>query len=116
VHKGTPHKIKKGKLTHGNIWYLAKRLVLEVRRLLVLCHLKVDGNDLVLEVALFSNQGNAARAGGLRDSVKFECHEVRYCCRMWGERMDTTPAPPSLFLLIISSSFAPITPEVIGAL
>ena len=38
--------------------------MLEVRRLLVLSHLKVDGNELVWKVALFGDQGNAARAGG----------------------------------------------------
>ena len=64
MRKGTPHKIRKEKLTHDYVWYLAKRLVLEVRWLLVLRRLKVDGNDLVLEVALFGDQGNAARAGG----------------------------------------------------
>jgi hypothetical protein len=64
VHKGTPHKIRKGKVTHDYIWYLAKRLVLEVRWLLMLCRLKVDGNELVLDVAFFGNQSNAARAGG----------------------------------------------------
>jgi hypothetical protein len=62
-------------VTHGHIWYLAKRLVLEVWWLLVLCRIKIDGNHLVLEVALFGNQGNAARAGGHRDSVNFECHD-----------------------------------------
>ena len=64
-------------MTHGYIWDLAKGLVLEVRRLLMLCHLKVDGNELVADVDLFSNQGNAARAGGHRGSVKFECHDVK---------------------------------------
>lgn len=64
MHKGTPHKIRKAKVTHGDVWYLAKRLVLEVRRLLVLCHHNVDGNELVLDVAFFGNQSNAARAGG----------------------------------------------------
>jgi len=77
VHKGRLHKIREGKVTHDYIWYLAKRLVLEVGWLLVLCRLKVDGNELVLEVALFGNQGNAARAGGQRGSVKFECHKVK---------------------------------------
>jgi hypothetical protein len=77
VHKGTAHKIRKGKATHADIWYLAKRLVLEVRWLLVLCYHKVDGNELVWDVKLFRNQGNAARAGGHRGSVKFECHEVK---------------------------------------
>jgi hypothetical protein len=51
-------------VTHDYIRYLAKWLVLEVRRLLVLCHLKVDGNQLILEVPFFGNQSNAARAGG----------------------------------------------------
>ena len=64
-------------MTHDYIRYLAKRLVLEVGRLLVLCHLEVDGNELILEVPFFSNQCNAARAGGQRGSVKFECHEVK---------------------------------------
>ncbi len=66
-------------MTHGYIWYLTKRLVLEVRRLLVLCHRKVDRDELILDIALFSNQGHAARAGGLRGSVKFElgCHGVK---------------------------------------
>ena len=64
-------------MTHGYIWYLAKRLVLEVRWLLVLCRLKVDGNELILDIAFFGNQGNAARAGGNRGSVKFECHELK---------------------------------------
>ena len=59
----TPHKIRKGKVTHDYIRYLAKRLVLEVGRLLVLCHLKVDGNELILDVPFFGNQSNAARAG-----------------------------------------------------
>jgi hypothetical protein len=72
VHKRTPHKLRKGKVTHGYIWYLAKRLVLEVQWLLVLSRPNVDGNDLILEVALFGNQGNAARAGGYRGSVDFE--------------------------------------------
>jgi len=70
-------EIKERKVTHGYIWNLAKGLVLEVGWLLVLCYLKVDGNDLVLEVALFGYQGNATRAGGQRGSVKFECHEVK---------------------------------------
>ena len=75
-------------MTHGYIWYLAKRLVLEVWWLLVLCHIKIDGNHLVLEVALFGNQGNAARASGHRASVNFECHDSevklsQHCCRMW---------------------------------
>ena len=60
--------------THGYIWYLAKRLVLEVRWLLVLGRLHVDGNDLVRDVPLFRYQGHAARAGRQRRSVKFECH------------------------------------------
>jgi hypothetical protein len=64
-------------VTHADIWYLAKRLVLEVRWLLVLCHHKVDGNELVWDVELFRDQGNTARAGGHRGSVKFECHEVK---------------------------------------
>ena len=51
------------KVTHGHIWYLAKRLVLEVRWLLVLSRPKVDGNDLVRDMTLFGDQGNAARAG-----------------------------------------------------
>lgn len=51
--------------------------MLEVRWLLVLRHLKVDGNELVRDVALLGNQGNAARTGGQRGSVKFECHEVK---------------------------------------
>ena len=64
MRKGTPHKIRKGKSTHDDVWYHAKRLVLEVRWLLVLRRLNVDENELVLEVALFGDQGNAARAGG----------------------------------------------------
>ena len=60
--------------THRYVWYLAKRLVLEVRWLLVLGRLHVDGNDLIRDVALFGYQGHAARAGRQRRSVKFECH------------------------------------------
>ena len=73
----TLYKIRGGEVTYGYIWYLAKRLVLDVRCLLVLSRVEVDGNDLVAEVALFGNQSNATRAGGLRDSVKFECHKVK---------------------------------------
>jgi hypothetical protein len=69
--------MREGTVTHDDIRYLAKRLVLEMRWLLVLCRLKVDRNELVLEVALFGNQGNTACAAGLRGSVKFECHEVK---------------------------------------
>ena len=64
-------------MTHGYIWYLAKRLVLEVCWLLVFCRLKVDGNELIRDIAFFSNQSDAARARGERGSVKFECHEVK---------------------------------------
>ena len=72
------------KVTHDYIWYLAKRLVLEVRWLLVLCHLKVDGNQFVLDVALFGNQGNAVRGGRERSSVKFEgYHDVKDYCGMY---------------------------------
>jgi hypothetical protein len=53
-----------GSTTHHYVWHLAKRLVLEVRRLLVLAFHKVDGNELVRDVALLGYQGHAARAGG----------------------------------------------------
>ena len=59
--------------THGYIWYLAKRLVLDVWLLLMLARLEVDSNELILDVALFGYQGYAARAGGYRHSVKFKC-------------------------------------------
>ena len=81
-------------MTHADIWYLAKWMVLEVGLLLVLCHQKVNGNELVWDVKLFCNQGHAAGAGGHRASVKFEFHEVKYCCRMSGEMVDVTPASP----------------------
>ncbi len=93
AHKRKPHMNKKGEVTHGYVRYLAKRLVLEVRRLLMLCRLKVNGNDLVWDVAFFGYQGHAARAGGQRGSVKFEGHGVkllyhRYGCsvvRVWND-------------------------------
>jgi hypothetical protein len=50
-------------VTHGYIWYLAERLVLEVRRLLVLAATDVDGDEFIRDVALFGYQGHAARAG-----------------------------------------------------
>ena len=79
------YEIRTVKMTHGYIWYLAKRLVLEIWWLLVLCHLKVDGNQLVMDVALFCNQGNAARGRRERGSIKFEeCHVVKYCCIVYG--------------------------------
>jgi hypothetical protein len=53
-----------GSTTHHYVWHLAKRLVLEVRRLLVLAFHKVDGNELVRDIALLGYQGHAARAGG----------------------------------------------------
>jgi hypothetical protein len=83
-------------VTHADIWYLAKRLVLEVRWLLVFCHLKVDWNELVWDIKLFRNQGNAARAGGHRGSVKFECHEVIQVklLQVRGEMMGVTPVSP----------------------
>jgi hypothetical protein len=50
---------------------------MEVRRLLVLCRLKVNGNDLVWDVAFFGYQDHAACGGGQRGSVKFEGHGVK---------------------------------------
>jgi hypothetical protein len=64
-------------VTHDDIRYLTKRLVLEVRWLFMLCRFKVDWDELVVEVALFGNQGNTTCAGGHRDSVKFERHQVK---------------------------------------
>lgn len=92
-------------MTHDYIWYLAKGLVLDVRWLLMLSRLKLDGNDLVPHVDLFGNQGNAARAGGQRRSVKFECHD-KYCCS-WGEM--TEVAAPCLTFYICTFVFVYLT-------
>jgi hypothetical protein len=51
-------------MAYGYIRYLAERLVLEVRRLLILPSPDVDGNEFIWDVALFSYQGHAARASG----------------------------------------------------
>jgi hypothetical protein len=83
-------------VTHDYIWYLAKGLVFEIRRLLMLSRLKLDGNDLVPDVDLFGNQGNAARAGGHSESVKFECHD-KYCCS-WGEMMEVAASSLTLYI------------------
>ena len=101
MNKGTQHNIRKGKVTHDYIWYLAKRLVLDMRWLLMLSCLKLYRNDLVPDVDLFGNQGNAARAGGHRGSVKFECHD-KYCSS-WGEIMEV--AAPSLTFYICTFFF-----------
>ena len=62
--------------THADIWNLAERLVLEVRRLLVLASRQVDDNDLIRDIAFLGYQGYAARAGRQRGSVNFECCHV----------------------------------------
>jgi len=62
-------------VTHDYIGYLAKRLVLEMRGLLVLGHPEVDGNEFIRDVALFGYHGHFARAGRQRCSVKYDwCH------------------------------------------
>jgi len=65
--------------THSYVGYLAERLVSEVRWLLVLGLLEVDGDDFVGDVALFGYQGHAACASGEWDSVKLECHCASEC-------------------------------------
>jgi hypothetical protein len=61
-------------MTHAYIRYLAIRVVLEVRRLLMFGRLKVDGNELIRDVAFFGYYRHNARVGGHLGSVKFECH------------------------------------------
>jgi len=65
--------------TYSYVGYLAERLVNEVRRLLVLGLLEVDGDDFIGDVALFGYQGHAACASGEWDSVKLECHCASEC-------------------------------------
>jgi hypothetical protein len=81
---------RRGEETYDYKRYLAKRLVLEVRRLLMLGHRHVHGNELIRDVALFGYQSHAPRAGRTCGSVKFECHAEsirvpsRECVKMWG--------------------------------
>jgi hypothetical protein len=60
--------------THDYVWHLAKRLVREVRWLLVLAHHTVDENDFIGDVKLSGNEGDATRGSGRSESVKSECH------------------------------------------
>ena len=55
-------KGKDRKVTHGYIWHLAERLVLEVCRPFVLARCEIDGNELIGDVALFGYEGHATRA------------------------------------------------------
>jgi len=65
-------KRKRDERTYSQVGYLAERLVREVRRLLVLGRLEVDGDDFVGDAALLGYHGHAACAGGEGDSMQLE--------------------------------------------
>lgn len=61
--------------THSDVGHLTERVVREMRRLLMLSRLEVEGGDgFKGDVALFGDYSHHARASGLRGSVKLECH------------------------------------------
>ncbi len=60
------------KETHGDVRYLAERLVLNVRRLLMLPLGGVDGLERIRDIAFLCDECYATRASGQRESVKFE--------------------------------------------
>ena len=67
-----------GRNTHDDIRHLAKRLVCDERRLLVLTLGGVDWDELIRDVALRSNECYATRASGPRKTVQFDggTHDV----------------------------------------
>lgn len=67
---GTRRK-KEGR-THSQVGDLAERLVSEVRRLLVLGRLEVDGDDFVGDATLLGDYGHAARASGEGESMNLD--------------------------------------------
>jgi hypothetical protein len=50
-----------GRDAHSNIWHLAERLVLNVRRLLLLASFEIDGDELVRDVTFLCYDCYAAR-------------------------------------------------------
>ena len=97
----------KKKATHSDVGHLAKRVVREMRRLLMLTRLEVEGNDFEGDVALFGNYSHHARVNGLRASVKLECHtneEDDFWCECTALRLTHQVRAPRCRLFITARS------------
>jgi hypothetical protein len=76
---------KKPKTTPDHVGYMPEGVVLDVGWLSVLTARKVDGDELVGDVALFGYDGHAARASGDVVSVNLDDHAGARLVKLWTE-------------------------------